>query len=81
MTRGQCQSPHTAPALIAIMTYYLSGGIAFGGAGAEGVKPPVERSGFLKTFLQSPADHPFMARYSGMPDSSAHNREFPRSRA
>ena len=39
MTEVTVPYPHTAPALKAVMMYYLKA-IAFGGATAAGVKPP-----------------------------------------
>ena len=54
MRRGQCLSPLNAPVLRAMVTHYLFRGYRiFGGAQSGGGETPGERSGFLKTFLQS----------------------------
>jgi hypothetical protein len=40
MTEGTVPVPPFSPSLMVMITYYLLGVIAFGGAEAAGVKPP-----------------------------------------
>ena len=52
MEEGTVSVPHTAPALIAIMTYYLVQFVSYlGGAEAAGVKPLLCVQVFLEYFL------------------------------
>jgi hypothetical protein len=51
--RGQCLSPQTAPALIAIIKYYLFWGYRILGSHSGGGEIPVSVQVFLKIFIKS----------------------------
>ena len=53
LRRGQCLSPYTAPARIAMMTYYLYRRYRMWGSHSGGGEKPGSVQVFFKTFLQS----------------------------